>query len=90
VATHAQAVKWIKEVYLLNAQRVVLEMERDVQDFKGLEGHEKVEWVRHPSLASHPDRAVADRLLKSGWGGMLSFKPRAAEGVDPLDAMRAF
>ena len=55
-----------------------------------LEGHEKVEWVRHPSLASHPDRAVADRLLKSGWGGMLSFKPRAADGVDPLDAMRAF
>jgi cystathionine beta-lyase/cystathionine gamma-synthase len=55
-----------------------------------LEGHEKVEWVRHPSLASHPDRAVADRLLKNGWGGMLSFKPRAAAGVDPLDAMRAF
>jgi len=55
-----------------------------------LEGHEKVEWVRHPSLASHPDRAVADRILGGKWGGMLSFKPRAAAGVDPLDAMRAF
>ena len=55
-----------------------------------LEGHEKVEWVRHPSLASHPDRAVADRILSGKWGGMLSFKPRAAAGVDPLDAMRAF
>lgn len=55
-----------------------------------LEGHAKVEWVRHPSLASHPDRAVADRILGGKWGGMLSFKPRAAAGVDPLDAMRAF
>ena len=55
-----------------------------------LEGHGKVEWVRHPSLASHPDRAVADRILGRKWGGMLSFKPRAAAGVDPLDAMRAF
>jgi methionine-gamma-lyase len=55
-----------------------------------LEAHEKVEWVRHPSLASHPDRAVADRILGGRWGGMLSFKPRAADGVDPLDAMRAF
>ena len=55
-----------------------------------LEGNEKVEWVRHPSLASHPDRAVADRILGGKWGGMLSFKPRAAAGVDPLDAMRAF
>ena len=55
-----------------------------------LEGHEKVEWVRHPSLASHPDRAVANRILGGKWGGMLSFKPRAAAGVDPLDAMRAF
>jgi cystathionine beta-lyase/cystathionine gamma-synthase len=55
-----------------------------------LEAHPKVEWVRHPSLASHPDRAVADRVLRGAWGGMLSFKPRAADRVDPLDAMRAF
>jgi cystathionine beta-lyase/cystathionine gamma-synthase len=46
--------------------------------------------VRHPSLASHPDRAVADKVLRGSWGGMLAFKPRAVEGVDPLDAMRAF
>ena len=55
-----------------------------------LEAHPKVEWVRHPSLASHPDRAVADKVLRGSWGGMLAFKPRAVEGVDPLDAMRAF
>jgi len=76
------------------ARTLPLRMERASQNASAvaafLEGHEKVEWVRHPSLASHPDRAVADRLLKSGWGGMLSFKPRAAAGVDPLDAMRAF
>jgi methionine-gamma-lyase len=54
-----------------------------------LEKHEKVEWVRHPSLASHPDRAVAEKLLKGNWGGMLAFKPRGANG-DDLGAMRAF
>ncbi|MFK0213980.1 trans-sulfuration enzyme family protein [Streptomyces sp. NPDC090298] len=37
-----------------------------------LEAHPAVEAVRHPSLASHPDRAIAARLLPAGGGGVIS------------------
>ncbi|MEE1817929.1 aminotransferase class I/II-fold pyridoxal phosphate-dependent enzyme [Streptomyces sp. SP18ES09] len=37
-----------------------------------LEAHPAVEAVRHPSLASHPDRAIAARLLPHGGGGVIS------------------
>jgi len=50
-----------------------------------LEAHEKVEWVRYPGLASHPDHAVARRLLGEGFGAMVTFKPRGG-----LEAMAAF
>jgi len=41
-----------------------------------LEAQPAVEWVRYPGLASHPDHAVARRLLGDGFGGMLSFGVR--------------
>ena len=50
-----------------------------------LEAHPKVEWVRYPGLASHPDYAIARRLLGDNAGAMVSFKPRGG-----LDAMAAF
>ena len=50
-----------------------------------LEGHPKVEWVRYPGLASHPDHAVARRLLGDSGGAMLTFQP-----VGGLDGMAAF
>ena len=50
-----------------------------------LENHEKVEWVRYPGLASHPDHEVAKRLLGGTFGAMVTFKPRGA-----LDGMAAF
>jgi cystathionine beta-lyase/cystathionine gamma-synthase len=42
---------------------------------RALEGHPKVAWVRYPFLASHPDHALARRLLAGG-GGVLSFSMR--------------
>jgi O-acetylhomoserine/O-acetylserine sulfhydrylase-like pyridoxal-dependent enzyme len=45
-----------------------------------LEQHPKVEAVHHPSLASHPQHAVAERLLPKGSGGMLAFE--VAGGVE--------
>jgi cystathionine beta-lyase/cystathionine gamma-synthase len=45
-----------------------------------LEQHPKVEAVHHPSLASHPQRALAERLLPKGSGGMLAFE--VAGGVE--------
>jgi O-acetylhomoserine (thiol)-lyase len=38
-----------------------------------LTGHEPVAWVRHPSLADHPDHAVAKRLLPKGAGSIIAF-----------------
>jgi methionine-gamma-lyase len=41
-----------------------------------LEGQDKVEWVRYPGLPSHPDHAVATRLIEGPGGAMLTFQPR--------------
>lgn len=49
-----------------------------------LEGQEKVEWVRYPGLASHPDHGTATRLLGGRYGAMVTFKPRG--GVDGMAA----
>jgi O-acetylhomoserine (thiol)-lyase len=38
-----------------------------------LEGHERVRWVAYPGLDSHPDHALAQRLLPNGAGAILSF-----------------
>jgi methionine-gamma-lyase len=50
-----------------------------------LDAHDKVDWVRYPGLASHPDHEVARRLLGGTFGAMVTFKPRGG-----LDAMAAF
>jgi cystathionine beta-lyase/cystathionine gamma-synthase len=49
-----------------------------------LEGREKVEWVRYPGLESHPDHAVARRLIDGPGGGMLAFQVRG--GVEGMAA----
>jgi cystathionine beta-lyase/cystathionine gamma-synthase len=54
-----------------------------IADF--LEGHAKVEWVRYPGLPSHPDHAIARRLLGESGGAMVTFKPAGG-----LDGMAAF
>jgi cystathionine beta-lyase/cystathionine gamma-synthase len=50
-----------------------------------LEAHPKVEWVRYPGLASHPDHEVARRLLPDGFGAMVTFRPKGG-----VPAMAAF
>lgn len=49
-----------------------------------LESQPKVEWVRHPGLASHPDHEVARRLIDGPGGAMLTFQPRG--GVEGMAA----
>ncbi len=41
-----------------------------------IEAQQKVEWVRYPGLPSHPDHAVAKRLIEGPGGAMLTFQPR--------------
>jgi cystathionine beta-lyase/cystathionine gamma-synthase len=50
-----------------------------------LEGQPKVEWVRYPGLASHPDHDVATRLIEGPGGPMLSFRMHGG-----IEAMSAF
>ena len=50
-----------------------------------LEADPRGEWVRYPGLPSHPDHALAARLLGDRFGAMLTFKPKGG-----LDAMAAF
>jgi O-acetylhomoserine (thiol)-lyase len=38
-----------------------------------LEKHPGVAWVNYPGLESSPYKAVADRILKGGYGGLVSF-----------------
>lgn len=38
-----------------------------------LEGHPKVEWVNYPGLPSSPTHEIAQRILKGGFGGLVSF-----------------
>ena len=45
-----------------------------------LEAHEKVERVRYPGLASHPQHAVALKELRHGFGGMMAVE--VAGGVE--------
>ena len=45
-----------------------------------LEAHEKVERVRYPGLASHPQHAVALKELRRGFGGMMAVE--VAGGVE--------
>jgi methionine-gamma-lyase len=49
-----------------------------------LERHDKVEWVRYPGLASHPDHDVAKRLIDGPGGAMLAFQVRG--GVEGMAA----
>jgi O-acetylhomoserine (thiol)-lyase len=38
-----------------------------------LEGHDQVAWVTYTGLESHPSHAVAKRIMRNGFGSVLSF-----------------
>jgi O-acetylhomoserine (thiol)-lyase len=57
-----------------------------------LDGHAAVEWVGWPELASHPDQALARRLLPGGPGAVFAFglKGGRAAGRRFIEALRLF
>lgn len=59
-----------------------------VLDF--LQKNEAVSWVIHPSLPSHPDHALAKKLMPRGAGSMVSFgvKGGRAAGRAFIDSLR--
>jgi O-acetylhomoserine (thiol)-lyase len=62
---------------LQGVETLPLRMERHMANtlkvLKFLEGQEAVAWVLHPDLSSHPDHALAKRLLPKGAGSIVSF-----------------
>jgi cystathionine beta-lyase/cystathionine gamma-synthase len=69
--------------------RVLRQNDTALRVARALEGHPRVERVMYPFLPSHPDHALARRLLRGG-GGVLSFTVRGGyEAVARVhDALR--
>jgi O-acetylhomoserine (thiol)-lyase len=65
-----------------------VENTKRVLDFLGRS--DAVAWVNHPSLPSHPDKALADRLMPRGAGSIISFgiKGGRAAGRVFVDSLR--
>ena len=64
-------------LFLQGLETLPLRMERHSANAlvaaKHLESHAGVNWVNYPGLASSPYKAVADRTLKGGYGGLVTF-----------------
>ncbi|HZS82373.1 MAG TPA: O-acetylhomoserine aminocarboxypropyltransferase [Stellaceae bacterium] len=79
---------------LQGVETLPVRMARHIENTKAvlsfLEGADAVAWVNHPSLPSHPDHALAQRLLPKGAGSMVSFgiKGGRAAGKSFIDALR--
>lgn len=54
-----------------------------------LEGHERIERVHYPGLASHPGHVVASRQMRRGFGALIAFEVRggADAGARVYDAV---
>ncbi len=73
----------------LGCDTLALRMERHCENANKvaafLNGHPKVEWVKHPSLADNKYHDIAKKYLPKGCGGMLSFGIKGN-----IDKCRAF
>lgn len=83
--------------YLLQGvETLPLRMERHVANAmriaEFLAGAKEVDWVSYPGLASHPDHALARRVLPKGAGAILSFgiKGGRPAGRRFIEALRLF
>ncbi len=81
---------------LQGLETLPLRMERHVSNARKvvqfLASHPMVESVGHPELESHPDHALAARLLPRGCGSVFSFnlKGSRAQGRAFIDALKIF
>ncbi len=62
---------------LLGVETLPIRMDRHMANthrvVELLDGHEAVEWVKHPHSPRHPDHDLAQKLLPRGAGAILSF-----------------
>ena len=79
---------------LLGIETLSLRMDRHVANAeavaKHLEGHASVNWVKHPSLSSHPDHERAKQYLPKGAGAVMGFgiKGGVEAGRKFIDSLR--
>ncbi len=79
---------------LQGVETLGLRMERHIENtatvLAFLGNHPAVDWVLHPSLATHPDYALAQKLLSKGAGSIVSFgiKGGRAAGRKFIEAVR--
>jgi len=79
---------------LQGVETLALRMERHMENTASvlafLRTHPAVEWVLHPSLETHPDYALAQKLLPKGAGSIVSFgiKGGRAAGRKFIEAVR--
>lgn len=83
--------------YLLQGlETLPVRMERHTSNAKAvaqfLDRHASVAWVKYPGLESHPDHALAQRLLPKGCGAMMSFgiKGGRAAGAKLIERLQVF
>ncbi len=78
---------------LQGVETLPLRMERHVANTRRLlsflERHPAVAWVLHPELESHPDHALAQKLLPKGAGSIVSFgvkggRPAGSKFIEAL------
>ena len=53
--------------------RVQRHVDNALELARWLDTHEQVSWVSYPGLESHPSHETANRLLRNGYGAVLSF-----------------
>ena len=79
---------------LQGVETLPLRMERHIENTAAvlafLRKHPAVDWVLHPSLETHPDHALAQKLLPKGAGSIVSFgiKGGRAAGRKFIEAVR--
>ncbi len=70
---------------LIGIETLSLRAERHAQNAQALaeylEKSPSVAWVSYPGLASHPSHVIAQKYLKRGYGGVLSFGVKAGTGA---------
>jgi O-acetylhomoserine (thiol)-lyase len=73
---------------LQGVETLPVRMARHVENTKAVLGFlatsEAVSWVNHPSLPSHPDHALAARLMPKGAGSMVSFGIKGGRAAGKL------
>ncbi|MGO9957661.1 MAG: O-acetylhomoserine aminocarboxypropyltransferase/cysteine synthase family protein [Solirubrobacteraceae bacterium] len=83
-------------LFLQGVETLPLRMERHNDNglavARHLEGHPDVEWVHYPGLDSSPYHAVAERVLRGGYGALVTFGVNggAAAGRSFIEHLQLF